>query len=246
MTKSDHQSIQDALDGSMDATRFAAFQQRLREDVAFLQLYREYAVLHHCLLEEFEGRAMIGKRLTVKKKSLSQWIPTLAIAAACAVFAVIFMNRPSSDAPVVAVAQAVATFSDDAQWSLNGGLTPTSSQVDLPSGTHVELKHGVMHLQVGDAVKAVIDAPADLTYHHGQLVELVSGQGRFRVNTPGKPFEVKTTTMSVVDLGTEFGVMSFAGRPAEVHVMEGKVKVSAVKDATSRELSAGADRKSVV
>lgn len=238
MKKSDQQSIQDALDGSMDPARFAAFQQRLRTEPELLQLYRDYAMLHHCLCEEFEGRAMIGKRMAVKKRSFSPWIPAIIAAAACAAIALLIINQqPEKETPIAV--QATGRFSEDAQWTINGGLTPTSHEVPLQPGSHIELVHGSMQLQIGSAVQGVIEAPAEWHYHSGQSIELVSGRGRFRVDTPGKEFQVQTPTMSVVDLGTEFGVMSYPDRPAEVHVMEGKVRVTATKQTAARELLAG-------
>lgn len=60
MNLRDQQLIADAFEGALDEAGFQKLQQRLREEPALLAFYRDHALLHHSLCEEFEGRHMIG------------------------------------------------------------------------------------------------------------------------------------------------------------------------------------------
>lgn len=60
MNLKDQQLIADAFEGALDEAGFQKLQERLREEPALLALYRDQALLHHSLCEEFEGRHMIG------------------------------------------------------------------------------------------------------------------------------------------------------------------------------------------
>lgn len=60
MNLKDQELIADAFEGALDEAGFQKLQQRLREEPALLALYRDHALLHHSLCEEFEGRHMIG------------------------------------------------------------------------------------------------------------------------------------------------------------------------------------------
>lgn len=60
MNLKDQELIADAFEGALDEAGFRKLQERLREEPALLALYRDQALLHHSLSEEFEGRHMIG------------------------------------------------------------------------------------------------------------------------------------------------------------------------------------------
>lgn len=226
MKKSDHQWIQDVLDGQCDGAQFAAFQQRLRDDQEFAQLYREYALMQHALYEEFEGRAMIGARqVAPTKSSRPRWIGWSAVAAALVIGLVIFSQRDRG----LQLPQRWATsvFSDDAQWLINGKVADHTHEVQVAEGARVQLLLGQARFSIDGIVQSVIDAPAEWTYSDEMKITWHRGVGRFRVEDSVQGFTVETSTMSVVDLGTEFGVSSTLGGEAEVHVIEGLVSVNA-------------------
>ncbi len=60
MNLNDQQLVADAFEGALDEAGFRKLQERLREEPALLAHYRDQALLHHSLCEEFEGRHMIG------------------------------------------------------------------------------------------------------------------------------------------------------------------------------------------
>ncbi|WP_193211114.1 hypothetical protein [Luteolibacter marinus] len=60
MKLSDQQLVAEAFEGTLDEAGFRKLQDRLRAEPGLLALYREQAMLHHSLAEEFDGRRMIG------------------------------------------------------------------------------------------------------------------------------------------------------------------------------------------
>lgn len=226
MKKSDHQWIQEVLDGECDEEQFGSFQQRLRADQEFAQLYREYALMQHALYEEFEGRAMIGARqVAPAKSSTTRWIGWSAVAAALTLGLVIFSQRERDMAKPQRLATSV--FSDDAQWLINGKVAANVNETQIAKGARVQLLLGQARFSIDGIVQSVIDAPAEWTYSDEMKITWHNGLGRFRVEESVQGFTVETATMSVVDLGTEFGVSSKPGGDSEVHVIEGLVSVNA-------------------
>lgn len=69
MNLNDQQLVADAFEGTLDESGFRKLQQRLREDPEMVALYRDHALLHHSLAEEFEGRGMIGESGSPAAKS---------------------------------------------------------------------------------------------------------------------------------------------------------------------------------
>ncbi|PAW61173.1 MAG: hypothetical protein B9S37_06405 [Verrucomicrobiia bacterium Tous-C3TDCM] len=157
MKMSDHQWIQKVLDGECDEQQFVSFQQRLREDQEFAQLYREYALMQHVLYEEFEGRVMIGDQYVSSQKSTSRrLIGWLSVAAALVLGLVIFAQRERGFEQPQRMATSV--FSDDAQWLVNGQAADHAHQVEAAEGETVQLLLGQARFFI-DGKTSVQDVP---------------------------------------------------------------------------------------
>ncbi len=102
------------MDGSISQEAFAGFQQRLRLEPELEKSYGEYALLHHSLCEEFEGRLITGKPVPVSRRNLPAAVVWFAAAAAAAValLAVLFYRRGAKPAPLIAA----VSCSADAVW----------------------------------------------------------------------------------------------------------------------------------
>lgn len=154
---------------------------------------------------------------TINKTSLS-----LAIASLAALFVMIAYVYMSGPAPYE-----VATVSDsmEAKWS---------SDLDTKPGTRIssytkpiQLTRGVVKLITDNQVEVLIEAPAEFKFtsyseialNYGKLFACVSGQGR--------GFSVATPNAKVVDLGTEFGVISQIDGNTEVYMYKGKANLFA-------------------
>ena len=75
------------------------------------------------------------------------------------------------------------------------------------------------------SVSALIDGPSTLTFVSGESLHLAEGRGRFHREKSGARLEVTTPSMSTVDLGTEFGIVTHKDGPDELHVLDGKVSM---------------------
>ena len=100
----------------------------------------------------------------------------------------------------------------------------------LATGSRVVLEHGVVELELPHDVRAVIEAPADMTLVDERTLQLNHGRGFFRVPTElGRGFTVLTSHQRIVDLGTAFGIDAPANQDkVELHVIEGRVRVDSL------------------
>ncbi|MES2920732.1 MAG: hypothetical protein V4819_04265 [Verrucomicrobiota bacterium] len=224
MKRTDHQLIQQVLDGSISQQAFVGFQQRMRVEPELAKLYGDYAMVHHSLCEEFEGQPVPGKIAPVSRWTVPARIGWLAAAAAVVLLAVaIYRNAGvgGKPAPVMAAVQ----FSPDAVWQIEGASPVGGSSVNLYQGATLQLLQGQASLSPGPGVSGLIEGPSTLTFVSPESLHLAEGRGRFRSEKSGGKLEVTTASMSAVDLGTEFGIETHGDRPDELHVLEGKVRM---------------------
>ena len=109
----------------------------------------------------------------------------------------------------------------------NGTLVPGSS---------VELKQGTVELTFSSGVRGVFQAPETITLSNDKQVTLRRGAAWFHVPPRAIGFEVVTPELKIVDLGTEFGVVSRADGADEIHVFTGKVQAETRKGKAAKEI----------
>lgn len=227
--KSDHDLIQQVLDGSISHEGFKTFQMRLRNEPEMLGLYREYALLHHTLCEEFEGRQIARTACPTPRLASRALAITAGLASAAAVVLLVnLLKRPGTPAPTVsaAIARAEVTFSEDAVWTIKGNHQATGQKAAVERGAILRLQQGQARLTLGGGAAAVIDGNTELEYLSDESLRLGHGRGRFRVDGRDRHLAVSTAALTAVDLGTEFGMLSQPGKPDEVHVFEGRVQLN--------------------
>lgn len=83
---------------------------------------------------------------------------------------------------------------------------------------------GKLHLVMDSGVEMIISGPSRFRLDHAMKVHLNSGKASVKVPPVAQGFKLTTDTMSILDLGTSFGVDASTAKH-EVHVFEGKVKV---------------------
>ncbi len=222
MKRTDHQMIQQVLDGSISQPAFDGFQQRMRVEPELAKLYGEYALLHHSLCEEFEDQPVNNKVVPVSRRTFPAGLAWWAAAAAVVLLAVmIYRNNAGGAGAVIADVQ----FSPDAVWQIEGASPVGGSSVNLHQGATLQLLHGQARISPSLGILAFIEGPSTLTFVSRESLHLAEGRGRFRVEKSGAKLEVTTAAMSAVDLGTEFGIEAHRDRPDELHVLDGKVKM---------------------
>lgn len=87
------------------------------------------------------------------------------------------------------------------------------------------IKAGVAHIHLDQGVDLILEAPCSFEVVSPTVLTLKRGRLYARVAEEGRGFTVKTSEAEIVDLGTEFGVVSYGAQGAEVHVMVGRVEV---------------------
>lgn len=141
MNRRDHEKIQRALDGEMEAEEFEEFQKRMREEPAVLDLYRDYALLHHSLSEEGGalnngvGAEEEGRRFPLK------FLLLLGVFG----LALLFGLKWLAGLP----AGADAEFSKDAVWVFHGRTIPHDGTVRLVEKGTLDLRAGEVELDYG-------------------------------------------------------------------------------------------------
>ncbi len=116
------------------------------------------------------------------------------------------------------------TGSLNCRWETQGDDKPLGFGSGLTAGEQLQLVEGVAEITFQNGARMILQAPAELDVdslsetklHHGRLTATCPpGAEGFRVNTEG---------LTLVDLGTEFGVMADELGNTEVHVFEGLVE----------------------
>jgi hypothetical protein len=173
---------------------------------------------------------------TVNKYSLAT-----AILCAAAFFVMVAYVRLAPPKPYE-----VATIRDsiEAQWS--SGL-PLTAGTRLSSGSQaIRLTRGIVKLTTDDNVDVVLEAPTEFSFVSYSEISLSYGKLFARVSEQGYGFSVVTPNSKIVDLGTEFGVLSQIDGSTEVYMLKGKANLFAGEKSqtkTSQFLTAGSARK---
>jgi hypothetical protein len=96
----------------------------------------------------------------------------------------------------------------------------------LPQTT-LWLERGVASLNFVDGPRVLVEGPAEFALQSSNLIQLAHGSLVAQVPAHAIGFTVETPTVTVIDLGTEFGVDADAKGDTEIEVFEGKVRYEA-------------------
>ena len=140
----------------------------------------------------------------------------------------------------------MATVTDclDVEWAAAGPIG-TGSRI-VSNSRPIRLVRGIAKLRTDEMVEVVLEAPTEFTFRSSSEIALRYGKLFARVSEQGSGFSVVTPNSRVVDLGTEFGVLSHIDGNTEVHLYKGRANLFAgqqKKRKVSELLSAGAARK---
>lgn len=239
MKKADHQLVQRVLDGEVDQPTFEQFQQRVRGEPELGQLYGDYALLHHSLSEEFEGGHAVNPLEVDEVPAERRIARRLLLASLIVLFlAVAWWIRPHVS-PDADDNIAVAAFSLDAVWQIEGTSHNLGGATALSQGASLHLQQGRANVSLNPSVSAIIEGPAILTAVAETSLHLEHGRGYFKRGGSGGPLTVTTPKLTAVDAGTEFGIQSSPESDDEIHVAVGRVKVSSNKGGAESFLDAG-------
>ncbi len=92
-------------------------------------------------------------------------------------------------------------------------------------GETVKLDKGMVEIQMDDGPVVLVEAPAEIRLEENNQVFLVQGKVTADVPKSAIGFTVRTPSATVVDYGTQFGVMVDRFATTEAHVLKGQVEM---------------------
>jgi len=156
-----------------------------------------------------------------------QWFSDARMAVAAAVLLVVSLTIAvivDTQNRRAAKGVAVLVSAVDAVWDAPAMRSDDWIGRPLPEGRLV-LREGFVQLRFHDGAVAVVEGPAELNLISTGRAFLQRGKIRAYVPEAARGFTVDAPGVSVVDLGTEFGLQVLDAGGAEVHVFEGEVEV---------------------
>ncbi|MEZ0264613.1 MAG: LamG-like jellyroll fold domain-containing protein [Phycisphaerae bacterium] len=157
------------------------------------------------------------------------WVAT-GMAACVGVIVFLLANRgtgptPDRDERLVATTTpagvAVLASTVDATWAADA---PGPGAV-LSPGKVLNLSAGAAQVEFFSGARLIVQGPAEVEVRSEMEVYCRGGRVTALVPPPARGFKVSGDRLTVVDLGTEFGVSVPPTGPAEVHVFGGVVEV---------------------
>jgi len=216
------------------------------------QFYNNYLFLHaelfaqHATLEAVESGGLLSdeeptdvraRPLSARTARLGNW--WLAVAAALVGVAAVSswithsLSTPPAIGPVagggdapsivdagVSVARVTATR--NCLWKAGSQNIGFGSR--LVADQSLDLATGLVEITFDDGAAVVLEGPATFKIRSPGRAELHEGRLAAAVPERAQGFEVATSRLNVVDLGTEFGLMAEPEGTTEIHVFNGLVK----------------------
>jgi len=156
-----------------------------------------------------------GKKMSVIMSLCVKTAAGLAIFTGVALVAMAtFSALRSKPAPPIVVATIAESV--QAQWA------ETPKQSELYPGW-MTLEEGFVQLDFVNGAKVVLEAPAKINLETPSQMVLEKGRLVARADKGAIGFTVRTPGSSIVDFGTEFGVLVTRQGRSETHVFEGEV-----------------------
>lgn len=224
--------IQRLLDGELTAGEFAALETELLQNPEALATYRAWVNLHcglhrHAMRDSAAAKlpvVPIARVLTLQRRRTVR-ISLFAAAAVLLVSAVGMWLRNA--APASHTHARFHTAPGSSFTLTNSGDGKRLIDGNLAEGSMIMLDHGVAELILPHDVRAIVEAPATLTFVDDRTINLDRGRAFFEVQSPdGRGFTVITPNQKIVDLGTAFGVdLPTDSDLTHLHVFEGSVRI---------------------
>lgn len=223
MRLSDHQLVMAAFEGTLGETAFLDLQRRLGEEPELLALYRQHALLHHSLCEEFEGRSQEGAAPPAPGRA-PRWITgilTVVIIAALSFAGWKWFSSGKSSRLM-----AGCDFSADASANLDG--RPAVDGSGFAPGSRLTVDRGWVRLNLPWKSVVVVQAPASIVYEADKVLRLESGRARFLCPAEAPGLTVKSPSLVATAQTADFGVLAKPGGSDEAHVFDGELGLKAL------------------
>ena len=209
-------------DGQITPEEAARLEQLANRSSQARQFFLRYVQLHGELNWENAASA-------AKKRAVWSSRRMIAMATAASLLVAVLLGVASSrrwwrgspePSPPATVARVTRTI--DAEWS-DGG--PNLEGTPLPVGRRLDLRRGLAEVRFRSQARLILEGPAILDVDGPNGGFLRAGKLTANVPEAAAGFAVRTPSATVVDRGTEFGVMVEDSGETEVHVFAGTVAV---------------------
>ena len=244
-------------DGEIVSSQAVRLEELVRRSPEAKHLFLEYLQLHVELYGDdatgapWTGRAVVPLSATQQARTVGSTAPRLrqlgwivpALAASLLVALAAWLILPripmwrERGRPEV-VAQLVRAL--EANWA--EGSPGPAEHADLRSGQSLDLRGGFAEIVFQSGARLILEGPAAIDLKGVGGAFLHNGHVTARVPPEARGFTVGTPSATVIDLGTEFGVMVDQSGASEVHAFVGTIQVragGASDGAETQELVAG-------
>jgi hypothetical protein len=148
-----------------------------------------------------------------KINKVSLYTAFLAMAALVMMFVYVYLN-PRTSVEVATIADSIG-----ADWTAG----PLTKGVRVATESQpIKLNQGVVELITDEHVRVIIESPAEFRFTSPSQMILNYGRLYSSVSQDGRGFTVQTSSSKIIDLGTEFGVLTDTQGATELHVFKGK------------------------
>jgi hypothetical protein len=215
-------------DGTLEDAEVARLDQLLAEEPGALDAFVERAWLQSDLRHQL-GTLPAAPPLPARRRF---WKPLAAAAALLAAGLLVLATRSE---PVNPSYEGCAVLSRALEPRWDAGTGPAIGSL-LPRG-RLALASGSIQVEFFSGARVILEGPADFELVSSN--EGVCRYGKLRAFVPpqAQGFTVRTSTLRLVDRGTEFGLRQDRGGDAELHVFQGRVELQSA--GTSQELGVG-------
>ena len=226
MKRADHQLVQKVLDGEISREGFDGLQDRMREDPELIKLYGSYASLHHNLNEEFEDGQTDPLATNGQQPMLRAWRIPLAIACVLAIAYAAWILPQSFDGGKNSADVAIASFSIDAAWRIDGPSKILGGTTALSTDSTLHLLAGRASISLKPSDSLVIEGPTSLRFPSAESIEILKGKCLVQQSGRNNKLVVSTPQFAKISSGNCFGIFVDAEQKSdEVDVIEGNLEV---------------------
>ena len=210
----------------------------LAESVAAREAFAALALLT-AELRQSQGRFTCpvpadARRRGRRTSFTRSWLPWAV--AACFLLAAAFRWR-SARTPSATRGAPFATISNASGAVLLADHHTAAATVGATlGGGALHLRSGLLELTYPSGVVIVVESPARFELRGATTLWLAEGNASAKVPNAAIGFTIETPSVSIVDLGTEFGV-SVGAKSSEVHVFKGEVLIKSENEPDSLRLA---------
>ncbi len=219
------------LDGELGLQQIEQLDAELLNDRQARELYIQTAALHSALQNQYLSCSNLPPAPIISVNRLlarhRRQLVKLSLVAAAALLAISAVSLWMIMAPRNTRSMARFLAAPDTTFTLThstGGGAPAGNNA-LHPGSRLRLGTGTMEVKFDSGVRCVIEAPCELVTHTNNRISMTEGVAWFMVPPPAVGFTVETPQFTIIDLGTEFGIISPGDGSGEVHVLTGKVAI---------------------